>query len=64
LRLSIGSGTAGAVAKPKISSELMKVLQELGRVGGQTRAKNLSEERRHEIARKAAAVRWKKTKKG
>lgn len=34
---------------------------ELGRKGGQARAKNISPERRAEIARKAAAARWKKT---
>lgn len=32
---------------------------ELGRLGGQARAKKLSKKRRAEIARKAAASRWK-----
>ena len=32
---------------------------ELGRLGGQARAKKLSKKRRTEIARKAAASRWK-----
>ncbi len=36
-----------------------KAAQELGRKGGQARAKKLSKERRVEIARKAAASRWK-----
>ena len=36
-----------------------KAAQELGRKGGQARAKKLSKERRAEIARKAAASRWK-----
>ena len=36
-----------------------KAAQELGRLGGQARAKKLSKERRAEIARKAAASRWK-----
>ena len=31
-----------------------------GRAGGKSRAQNLSAERRSEIARKAAAVRWEK----
>ncbi len=33
---------------------------ELGRMGGQARAKKLSKERRREIAKKAAASRWKR----
>lgn len=33
---------------------------ELGRKGGRARAKKLTTERRREIARKAAAMRWKK----
>ena len=37
-----------------------KAAQELGRLGGQARAKKLSKERRAEIARKAAAKRWAK----
>ncbi len=36
-----------------------KAAQELGRLGGQARAKKLSKKRRAEIARKAAASRWK-----
>ncbi len=36
-----------------------KAAQELGRLGGRARAKKLSKERRAEIARKAAASRWK-----
>ena len=35
-----------------------KAAQELGRLGGQARAKKLSKKRRAEIARKAAAKRW------
>ncbi len=38
-----------------------KAAQELGRKGGQARAKKLSKKRRAEIARKAAETRWKKT---
>lgn len=34
---------------------------ELGRRGGQARAKNLTAEQRAEIAKKAAAGRWKKS---
>jgi hypothetical protein len=33
---------------------------QLGRMGGQARAKKLGGKRRREIARKAAAARWKK----
>ena len=36
-----------------------KAAQALGRLGGKARAKKLSKERRAEIARKAAASRWK-----
>ena len=36
-----------------------KAAVELGRKGGQARAKKLSKERRSEIAKKAAAMRWK-----
>jgi len=37
-----------------------KAAQWLGRRGGQARAKNLSSQRKSEIAKKAAAARWKK----
>ena len=37
-----------------------KAAVELGRKGGMARAKKLSEERRAEIAKKAAEVRWEK----
>ena len=36
-----------------------KAAQELGRLGGQARAASLSKKRRSEIARAAAAKRWK-----
>jgi hypothetical protein len=36
-----------------------KAAQSLGRLGGRARAKALSARRRKEIARKAAATRWK-----
>ncbi len=36
-----------------------KAAVELGRKGGQARAKNLTKKRRSEIARKAAQKRWK-----
>ncbi len=35
-----------------------KAAQELGRMGGQARAKKLTAEQRSEIARKAASARW------
>lgn len=45
------------------SSEISKVMAELGRrggkIGGKKRAKALTPERRSEIARKAARKRWK-----
>jgi len=37
-----------------------KAAQWLGRRGGQASAKNLSSQRKSEIAKKAAAARWKK----
>jgi hypothetical protein len=37
-----------------------KAAQELGRKGGAARAKSMTPERRAEIAKKAAASRWKK----
>ena len=37
-----------------------KAAQELGRKGGKARAASLSAERRSEIAKKAAASRWKR----
>lgn len=37
-----------------------KAAQEMGRKGGAARAKSMTPERRAEIARKAAAKRWKK----
>ena len=48
------------MTKMKLDPRLRKAFQELGRVGGKTRAKNLTAEKRREIARKAAAARWKK----
>ena len=36
-----------------------KAAAELGRLGGQARAKKLSKRKRAEIAKKAAAARWK-----
>ena len=39
---------------------LAKAAKAMGRKGGKKRAKSLTPERRKEIARKAAAARWKK----
>jgi hypothetical protein len=39
--------------------ELASAAAQLGRKGGKKRAENLTEERRKEIARKAAQKRWK-----
>ena len=44
----------------RATRKLSKAAQELGRRGGQTRAKKLSRKRRVEIARKAIAARWAK----
>jgi hypothetical protein len=41
--------------------ELTSAAAQLGRKGGKKRAENMSAERRSEIARKAAAKRWKKS---
>jgi hypothetical protein len=46
----------------KIDPRLLRAFQECGRVGGQTRAKNLTPARRRAIAKKAARARWKKKK--
>ena len=51
------------IATGEIEDELTddgksKAAVELGRKGGQARAKNLSKKRRLEIARKAAKARW------
>lgn len=40
--------------------ELASAAAQLGRKGGKARAEKLSEERRKEIAKKAAAKRWKR----
>jgi hypothetical protein len=55
------------IATGEIEDELTedgknKAAQALGRKGGQARADNLSAKRRKEIAKNAAAARWKKTK--
>jgi hypothetical protein len=42
----------------QLNSGKDKAAQELGRRGGEARAANLSKERRAEIARKAARMRW------
>ena len=51
-------------SKKKVNPELAKAAAALGRLGGlkggKARAIKLSAERKSEIARKAASVRWKK----
>ena len=54
------------IATGEIEDELTddgknKAAVELGRKGGQARAKKLTTERRREIARKAAKTRWQKS---
>lgn len=50
--------------KRKISDAALKFFREEGRrggkIGGKVRAENLTDERRKEIAKKAAAARWRK----
>ena len=53
----IATGEAEDIHPPAVD----EALQADGRKGGQTRAANLSPERRSEIARKAAASRWSKS---
>ena len=52
------------VAKKKLTKSVERALRDLGRLGGQTRAKRLSAEQRSEIARKAAQARWNRRPKG
>ena len=49
-----------ATGEVEESIELSSAAAELGRKGGKKRAENLSPERMKEIARNAAAKRWKK----
>ena len=51
------------MARKKVPSEFSDYLRAIGRKGGKERAKNLSPERRTEIAKKAAKARWDKPKK-
>jgi len=44
------------------ATEKNQAAQELGRKGGEARAKSVSPKRRAEIAKKAAASRWKQKK--
>jgi hypothetical protein len=46
----------------RLDPKVLKAIQELGRIGGQTRAKNLTAARRREIAAQAARARWGKLK--
>ena len=50
------------VAKKKLTKSVEQALKELGRLGGQTRARRLTSEQRSEIARKAALARWRRAK--
>jgi hypothetical protein len=40
--------------------DISRVMREMGSKGGKSRAKKLTPEKRSEIAKKAAAARWKK----
>ena len=50
----------GEIAEDTDDDGKNKAAVELGRKGGQARAKKLSKERRAEIAKSAAAARWKR----
>jgi hypothetical protein len=58
MRIAVGEDTDDA---PPADDGKNKAAQELGRMGGKARAEGLSAKRRKEIARKAAAQRWKKS---
>jgi hypothetical protein len=51
----------GEIDEAPIDDGKDKGAQALGRKGGAARARSMAPERRAEIARKAAATRWKKT---
>jgi hypothetical protein len=42
-------------------TDISRVMREMGSKGGKSRAKKLTAEQRREIAKKAAAARWKKS---
>ena len=52
------------MAKKKLPVEALDYFREEGRRGGKARLKNLTPAKRSEIARKAAAARWKGHEKG
>ena len=54
MRIAVGEEDDAPVADGK-----NKAAQELGKLGGAARAKSMTPKRRKEIARKAAASRWK-----
>lgn len=56
LAVMIGKIATGEIEDTR---ELSSAAAELGRKGGKKRAENMTPERRKEIARKAAAMRWK-----
>jgi hypothetical protein len=57
LAVMIGKIATGEIEDER---ELSSAAAELGRKGGKKRAENMTPERRQEIAKKAAATRWKK----
>ena len=52
----------GEIEDAEPDSGKNKAAQELGRKGGAARAKNMTPERREEIAKKAAQARWRQPK--
>lgn len=54
----VGKIATGEIEEPTEDDGKNKAAQELGRLGGQARAKALTKKQRSEIARKAAAKRW------
>ena len=56
----VGRIATGEEEDTLTETQLTSAAAELGRKGGQARARNMTPERRAEIAKKAAAKRWKK----
>lgn len=60
LAVMVGRIATGEIEDTPEDDGKDKAAQELGRKGGRARAEGMMPERRAEIARKAAASRWKK----
>lgn len=62
-RAALVKNAMRSVKNAMLQPQVLKALRELGRVGGKTRAKNLTAAERREGARKAAQARWRKRRK-